>query len=162
MDNIRSTTFFNKRKYLFVHFSFLYLVYSCLQLNNYIGSAEQLWKGVTSVSNAGKRRGRARGLTRKKDLNKGQIIGKGRIPIQFPGLNVPVIRGKEILKQQRFPEDPERQEKLIKLRESISARKSVKLSSLERGWTSHKPGGMKLGPPDPVGDGKIFFPFYEI
>ncbi|KAF7418616.1 hypothetical protein HZH68_001269 [Vespula germanica] len=128
MDNIRSTTFFNKR------------------------SAEQLWKGVTSVSNAGKRRGRARGLTRRKDLNKGQIIGKGRIPIQFPGLNIPVIRGKEILKQQRFAEDPERQEKLIKLRESISARKSVKLSSLERGWTSHKPGGMKLGPPDPVGD----------
>ncbi|XP_046812758.1 28S ribosomal protein S5, mitochondrial [Vespa crabro] len=128
IDNTRSTAFFNKRP------------------------AEQLWKGVTSVSNAGKRRGRARGLARKKDLNKGQIIGQGRIPIQFPGLNIPIIRGKEILTQKKLPEDPERQEKLVKLRDSISVRKSIKLSPLERGWTSHKPGGMKIGPPEPVGE----------
>ncbi|XP_014610265.1 PREDICTED: 28S ribosomal protein S5, mitochondrial [Polistes canadensis] len=128
INSTRNTSFFNKRP------------------------AEQLWKGVTSVSNAGKRRGRARGVARRKDLNKGQIIGEGRIPIQFPGLNVPVIHGKEILRQHKLPEDPERQEKLIKLRESMSARKRVKLSPLERGWTSYRPGGMKIGPPEPVGD----------
>ncbi|KAI4486209.1 hypothetical protein M0802_012470 [Mischocyttarus mexicanus] len=128
INSIRNTSFFNKRP------------------------AEQLWKGVTSVSNAGKRRGRARGLAKRKDLNKGQIIGQGKIPIQFPGLNVPVVRGKEILQQAKLPEDPERQEKLIKLRESMSSRRSKRLSPLERGWTSSKPGGMKLGPPEPVGD----------
>ncbi|XP_015171965.1 PREDICTED: 28S ribosomal protein S5, mitochondrial [Polistes dominula] len=127
-NSIRNTSFFNKRP------------------------AEQLWKGVTSVSNAGKRRGRARGLARKKDLNRGQVIGQGKIPIQFPGLNVPVIHGKEILQQHKLPEDPERQEKLIKLRDSMSKARRIKLSPLERGWTSYRPGGMKIGPPEPVGD----------
>jgi len=38
-----------------------------------------LWKGVTSVSNAGRKRGRGKGAGRKmiKDLNRGQIIGVG-------------------------------------------------------------------------------------
>lgn len=37
--------------------------------------AEELWKGVTSVSNAGRKRGRASGASRKlsKDLNRGQV-----------------------------------------------------------------------------------------
>lgn len=41
--------------------------------------AENIWKGVTSVSNAGRKRGRASGGRKKiaKDLNKGQIIGVG-------------------------------------------------------------------------------------
>lgn len=41
--------------------------------------AEKIWKGVTSVSNAGRKRGRASGNRKKmaKDLNKGQIIGVG-------------------------------------------------------------------------------------
>lgn len=77
--------------------------------------------------------------------------------MQFPGLNIPIIRGKEILSQKKLQEDPERQEKLIKLRESISERKSIKLHPLERGWTSHKPGGMKIGPPEPIGEGNILF-----
>jgi len=43
-------------------------------------SAEQLWKGVTSVSNAGRKRGRGKGVGKKtsKDLNKGQVIGVGK------------------------------------------------------------------------------------
>lgn len=102
-------------------------------------------------------------MTRKKDLNKGQIIGQGKISIQFPGLNIPIIRGKEILSQRILPHDPERQEKLVKLRDSMSGRsKSIKLHPLERGWTSHKPGGMKIGPPEPVGEGNILFLFYRI
>lgn len=116
-------------------------------------SAEELWKGVTSVSNAGRRRGRAKGLARKRDLNKGQIIGTGKISIQFPGLNSPVIRGKELVQQQKLPPDPEREERLAKLREIQSGPKRVKLSPLERGWTSAGIGGRKIGPPDPIGEG---------
>ena len=43
-------------------------------------TAAELWKGVTSVSNAGKKRGRGKGVGKKtaKDLNKGQVIGVGK------------------------------------------------------------------------------------
>ncbi|CAL1679187.1 unnamed protein product [Lasius platythorax] len=115
-------------------------------------SADELWKGVTSVSNAGRRRGRAKGLARKRDLNRGQIIGVGKIPIQFPGLNTPVFRGRELLQQQKLPVDPEREEKLATLRQSQTGMKRVKLSPLERGWTSAGMGGRKIGPPDPIGE----------
>lgn len=42
--------------------------------------ADHLWKGVTTVSNAGKKRGRGRTVSKKniKDLNRGQIIGVGK------------------------------------------------------------------------------------
>lgn len=42
-------------------------------------SADELWKGCTSVSNAGKKRGRGRTVSKKniKDLNRGQVIGVG-------------------------------------------------------------------------------------
>lgn len=41
--------------------------------------AEALWKGITSVSNAGKKRGRGKRVSKKniKDLNRGQVIGVG-------------------------------------------------------------------------------------
>lgn len=112
-----------------------------------------MWKGVTSVSNPGRRRGRAKGLARKRDLNKGQIIGVGKIPIQFPGLNTPVFRGRELLEQRKLPEDPERIERLAKIRQSQAKPTRVKPSVLERGWTSVSLGGRRIGPPDPVGEG---------
>ncbi|EFN83347.1 28S ribosomal protein S5, mitochondrial [Harpegnathos saltator] len=115
-------------------------------------TADQLWKGVTSVSNAGRHRGRAKGLPRKRDLNKGQIIGVGKVPIQFPGLNTPIFRGRELVQQQKLPVDPEREEKLAKLRQSQIKPKRIKLSPLERGWTSVSIGGRKIGPPDPIGE----------
>lgn len=46
-----------------------------------IVTADDLWKGVTTVSNAGKKRGRGRTISKKniKDLNKGQVIGVGML-----------------------------------------------------------------------------------
>jgi small subunit ribosomal protein S5 len=72
--------------------------------------AEDLWKGMTSVSNAGKKRGRGKGAGRKmaRDLNRGQIIGVGKENIQWPGLSAPIIRGRELVQQQKLPADPER------------------------------------------------------
>ena len=42
-------------------------------------SSDDLWKSVTSVSNAGRRRGRGKRVGRKRvvDLNKGQVLGTG-------------------------------------------------------------------------------------
>lgn len=122
-------------------------------MRSFAGSADDLWKGVTSVSNAGRRRGRAKGLPRRRNLNRGQIIGTGKILMRFPGLNSPVVLGKQLVKQQKLPPDPEREEKLAKLREMQSGSKRIKLSPLERGWTSARMGGRKLGPPDPIGEG---------
>ncbi len=44
-------------------------------------TAQDLWKTITSVSNAGAKRGRAkrRGATKFKDLNMGQRIGQGNL-----------------------------------------------------------------------------------
>lgn len=46
----------------------------------FLDSAEHIWKSVTSVSNAGKKRGRGKGAgkRRAKNLNRGQVIGVGK------------------------------------------------------------------------------------
>lgn len=43
--------------------------------------AQDLWKGITSVSNAGRKRGRGKNVSKSKikDLNRGQIIGIGKV-----------------------------------------------------------------------------------
>ncbi|XP_055935107.1 28S ribosomal protein S5, mitochondrial-like [Argiope bruennichi] len=117
-------------------------------------TAEQLWKGVTSVSNAGRRkgRGRASGRTRQRDLNRGQVIGFGKKNMLWPGLNAPVIQGREVLRQIELPPDEERQKRILELRDKSIARRSFKLHPLEKGWTGNKLPGRSLGPPDPVGE----------
>ncbi|XP_023935973.1 28S ribosomal protein S5, mitochondrial [Bicyclus anynana] len=116
--------------------------------------AEKLWKSVTSVSNAGAKKGRGKGAgrIRIRDLNRGQIIGVGKVNMLWPGLSAPVIRGRELLKQQRLPDDPERMEKLIKLRDSMTKFRRLKLSPIERGWSGSRMPGRSIGPPDPVVD----------
>lgn len=112
-----------------------------------------MWKGATAVSNAGRKRGRTKARRPIRNLNKGQEIGVGKVNIVWPGLNSPVIRGKDIVLQQALPEDPEREKKIFKLRDSMLKRRRPKLSPLERGWSGGKPGGRSIGPPDPVGEG---------
>lgn len=71
--------------------------------------AHALWKGCTTVSNAGKKRGRARQINSRniRDLNRGQMIGVGKSNIVWPGLNAPVLRGREIVRQEQQREDPD-------------------------------------------------------
>ncbi|XP_058807477.1 small ribosomal subunit protein uS5m [Phymastichus coffea] len=116
-------------------------------------SAESLWKSVVSVSNAGRQRGRGRGTKGlQKNLNRGQIIGVGKINMLWPGLTGPIMRGSTVVKQQRLPDDKEREAKLIKMREEWGVKKSRKVHPLERGWTSARVAGRNIGPPDPVND----------
>lgn len=116
--------------------------------------AEQLWKGVTSVSNAGKKRGRGKGVGKKmaKNLNRGQVIGLGSENIQWPGLSAPILRGKELVQQQKLPKDEEREAKLLKLRDSMGVFRPLRIDPLERGWSGTKMPGRSIGPPDPIGE----------
>jgi small subunit ribosomal protein S5 len=48
-------------------------------------NAQELWKCVTTVSNQGRQRGRAKGLVKIKNLHKGQKLGFGPARVAFPG-----------------------------------------------------------------------------
>ncbi|XP_067617165.1 small ribosomal subunit protein uS5m [Eurosta solidaginis] len=116
--------------------------------------AEDIWRGVTSVSNAGKKRGRGKGAGKKiaKDLNKGQIIGVGKKAVLWPGLNAPIVRGKTLLQQEVLPEDNQKNANAADLRDSTSSYRMFKVNSLDRGWSGAKLPGRSIGPPDPIGD----------
>ena len=57
---------------------------------NFVGNSKELWKTVTTVSNQGRMRGRAKGLMRIKDLNRGQKMGFGKNRMVFPGLTTAI------------------------------------------------------------------------
>lgn len=82
-------------------------------------------------------------------------IFTGKANILWPGLTAPILRGKELVEQQQLPEDPDREKKLIQLRDQMGTFKHAKLSPIERGWTGSKMPGRSIGPPDPVGEGII-------
>ncbi|KAJ6217809.1 hypothetical protein RDWZM_008966 [Blomia tropicalis] len=115
-------------------------------------SGEQIWKGLMSVSNAGRRRGRGRGVNKKnyKDLNRGQIIGVGEKNFLWPGLNAPVIKGSEVVQHQELKQDPKYKENILKIRDQMERRNRTYVHPLERGWSSTKLLGKWIGPPDPI------------
>jgi small subunit ribosomal protein S5 len=78
----------------------------------------------------------------------------GKSNIIWPGLTVPVLRGRELVQQQKLPEDPEREKLLIKLRDEMGNFRPLRLSPIERGWSGTKMPGRSIGPPDPVGEGR--------
>ena len=75
----------------------------------------------------------------------------------WPGLNSPIVQGKELIQQRQLPEDPEFHSKLYKLRDSMVNVGILKLSPLERGWSGSKMPGRSIGPPDPIGEGNTCF-----
>jgi small subunit ribosomal protein S5 len=115
-------------------------------------TAQEIWKGVTTVSNAGRRRGRGKGASKKiaKDLNKGQMIGIGKKNVIWPGLNAPVLKGREVVERKELAPDLEYQQKLIKMRDEMDVRSRIKVHPLERGWSGNKMHGRWIGPPDPI------------
>ncbi|CAL7949580.1 unnamed protein product [Xylocopa violacea] len=136
VQSTRNTNFFNRR------------------------SGTELWKGVTTVSNAGRRRGRAKGLIKMKNLNKGQKLGCGKEAILFPGLNANVMQGNYIYEQRVLTSEEQQNIPVTPVANSVSKRR-VKVHPLMRGWSGGSPGGKKIGPPDPV-DGDAFEGFETI
>lgn len=52
-----------------------------IKSSNIVVTGERLWDSVTGVSQAGKKKGRAKRAKKVYDLNKGQVIGRGIINI---------------------------------------------------------------------------------
>lgn len=122
--------------------------------NTFSVPAEDIWRGVTAVSNAGKKRGRGKGAGKKvaKDLNRGQTIGLGKKNVVWPGLNAPILRGNELIHQQKQPENADRENNINKLRDSMGSFKHMQISPIDRGWSGSKMPGRSIGPPDAVGE----------
>ncbi|XP_011505285.1 PREDICTED: 28S ribosomal protein S5, mitochondrial [Ceratosolen solmsi marchali] len=111
-------------------------------------TGKDLWKSVLSVSNAGKNRGRGKGLKRRqKDLNKGQIIGIGKLNMVWPGLNAPVMQEVNIVKPHKVSTNLDRELQSTTSTDLLK-RRSRKVHPLLRGWTSAKLGGKSIGPPE--------------
>ena len=54
-------------------------MYMCHYMFGFAVTGDDLWRGVTSVSNAGSKRGRGKGTGKKRamNLNRGQKLGEG-------------------------------------------------------------------------------------
>jgi len=111
-------------------------------------TADDLWESATSVSNAGRKRGRAKGLRRRWDLNKGQRVGEGRSGMVFPGLQGHAVQGGEIVaihkshaKQEEARGPPE-----------VPKRRTQNVPALQRGFSGGRLPGKSVGPPDPIND----------
>lgn len=113
-------------------------------------TANELWKSVTSVSNAGKRRGRGKSSPRIKDLNKGQKVGIGKVSLVMPGLNAPLVQGTTIITNEHTPL-PGKQTDPVPTTDWYSSKRQ-KYRDLKRGYTGGAPAGRAIGPPDPVND----------
>nr|ACO12973.1 mitochondrial 28S ribosomal protein S5 [Lepeophtheirus salmonis] len=115
-----------------------------------------LWKTNTSVSTQGQKRGRAKGLPRRKNLNVYQQIGYGKLGMDWPGLTSDItqrrsdtnLRSKNTIKEMSEGAYDEYKEKLKeKGLQMTSGRKRKRVSPLQRGWTGGSNQGKKVGPP---------------
>lgn len=80
----------------------------------------------------------------------------------WPGLNSPVIQGKELVQQRQLPSDPDFHNKLVKIRDSMVHFGIFKIDPLERGWSGTNMPGTKIGAPDRVGEGMLpVYNFYK-
>ncbi|EPY86274.1 28S ribosomal protein S5, mitochondrial [Camelus ferus] len=119
-------------------------------------TADELWKGALAESGAGARKGRGKRTKKKrrKDLNRGQIIGEGRRGFLWPGLNVPLMKDGTVQTiTQRSKEEQEKvEQEMIQQREEWDRKRKMKVKR-ERGWSGNSWGGISLGPPDPGPNG---------
>ncbi|KAI5224468.1 28S Ribosomal Protein S5 [Manis pentadactyla] len=125
-------------------------------------TADELWKGALAETGAGSRKGRGKRTKKKrrKDLNRGQIIGEGRHGFLWPGLNVPLMKdGTVQMIAQRSSEEQKKVEAdLAQQREEWDQKRKMKVKR-ERGWSGNTWGGVSLGPPDPGPNGETYDDF---
>ncbi|TPP61677.1 Small subunit ribosomal protein S5 [Fasciola gigantica] len=114
--------------------------------------ADQLWEGVTGPRGSTKKRARGkRRVTRPKiDLHKGQRLGMGKEPMEWPGLNVPLIDKAVVGSIKKGKVNEAYFKRLEELRnKSAVKKKRIKLPPLLRGWTGSRLEGQSIGPPSP-------------
>ena len=111
---------------------------------------------MAGVSQQGKKRGRARNLMRKKDLNKGQMLGWGKARMAWPGLTTKTTSGTGTNTKINEIDTLEDEKYDSYMEELEETRKNTKYSRggkrtqhpLDRGWTGAKPLGRKFGAPE--------------
>jgi small subunit ribosomal protein S5 len=120
-------------------------------------SADELWKTMAGVSAQGKKRGRARGMLRQKNLNRGQVIGFGKKKTDFPGLTSnPTEKQGQTIKLKKIEEMSDKvynkyEDDLAKIRElGNQKRKRRKDGAMDRGWAGGKIAGKRFGAPQAV------------
>jgi small subunit ribosomal protein S5 len=70
--------------------------------------------------------------------------------MQWPGLNAPVIQGREMVPIVEKPPDPLREERLLEVRNRLDRFRRLSIPPSERGFTGGSPAGKSLGQPDPI------------
>jgi small subunit ribosomal protein S5 len=110
-------------------------------------TAEELWKGALAETGAGARKGRGKRTKKKKrkDLNRGQIIGERRSGFLWPGLNVPLIKSGVVQNiGQRSKEEQQKVEAtMVEQREEWDRKRKIKVKR-ERGWSGNTWGGVSV------------------
>lgn len=76
----------------------------------------------------------------------------GRDNIQWPGLNVPILKGREVIKRNQLPANPEREAELVRIRERMGRISYKANPPLLRGWSGSRFPGQSIGQPDPIND----------
>ena len=115
--------------------------------------ADYLWKTNTSVSSQGRQRGRAKGLVRRKNLNRGQLVGVGPAMIMWPGLTQRVTPGakdnwtNKKMSERQYKQYEDRIAEMQAAAPGGGRRAKVKPTPLQRGWTSASPQGKKFASP---------------
>ncbi len=80
----------------------------------------------------------------------------GKANILWPGLNAPILKGREVVTRQQLPPNPEYESQLVKLRDDMSRIRYPSIAPLLRGFSGARFPGQSVGPPDPVADCKGF------
>lgn len=111
-----------------------------------------MWKGVTSVSNVGRKRGRAKGVRKIVNLNRGQIVGVGKKVVALPGLNTKIFEGKRVNKVKPLKDNESYEEKLQSFRSELVLRKKQVMHPLERGFSGTNLYGRSIGFPADLKD----------
>ncbi|VTJ90510.1 Hypothetical predicted protein [Marmota monax] len=125
-------------------------------------TADELWKGALAETGAGARKGRGKRSKKKrrKDLNRGQVIGEGRYGFLWPGLNAPLMRNGAVqtIAQRSKEEQEQVAADMLQQREEWDRKRKMKVKR-ERGWSGNTWGGLSLGPPDPGPNGETYEDF---
>jgi len=128
---------------------------------------------MAGVSQQGKKRGRARNLLRRKDLNRGQMLGYGKAKIRWPVLTTKAIKlepGSKTEKESQVEQMDDSiydayKEKLDDIRKtSGQSQGGFKRFQhpLDRGWAGGRPLGKKFGPPQSTNQELTFDNFETI
>ncbi|XP_077884215.1 small ribosomal subunit protein uS5m-like isoform X1 [Ictidomys tridecemlineatus] len=125
-------------------------------------TADELWEGALAETGAGARKGRGKRSKKKrrKDLNRGQVIGEGRSGFLWPGLNAPLMRNGAVqtIAQRSKEEQEQVAADMLQQREEWDWKRRMKVKR-ERGWSGNKWGGLSVGPPDPGPKGETYEDF---